>query len=125
MGKSLRSRLNGNTQQFVEDVGKYGIWSSMEKYGLKDYLAARKIVLEETGDENYGLRPKLAPYNEGGIKGVLREMVSAFADYVVKSEAEKRMLKKRLAVYQGSFQDYEIDCADQIVSITNALRGTT
>jgi hypothetical protein len=122
MAVSYRNRLNGKTEQFIEDVAKYGIWGAMERYGFKDYLAARKLILEETGDENYGIHPKLAVHQQRGIQGVLREVVAAFADYVIRTEKEKALLRQQLEAYQTQYGRVEIDCAEQLLDIAEALR---
>ncbi len=122
MPKSLRARLDGNIQEFIDGVKTYGIWSQMEKFGFKDYLAVRRLLTEETGDENFGIRPDLNHYNNQGIKGVFQELVASFADHIIKIERENALMKRQLEAHQKFYKKDEIKLAEHLVNLTESLR---
>ena len=125
MAKSIRQQLDGNLPDLVEDVRRYGIWGALEKWGLeKSYLPVRKIILEETGDENFGVNPAAGSYTRGGIKGLLREFISAFADYVVKTDRENKALKRELEVHRLDTDKIELEVADEMVGLIEVLKSS-
>jgi hypothetical protein len=124
MAKSYETRLNGNTQQFIEDVGVLGVWGAMEKYGLKDYLSVRKFILDKGKDENYGLNPKLGPYYRGGLKAILQELVASFADYAIRKDKRIELLERQLEAYRDSQEKTETEIANEVLSVAEALRAS-
>jgi hypothetical protein len=123
MAKSIRKRLEekGQLKQFIEDVGIYGIWVAMDKYGFKDYLAVKRLIVEETGNQSYGDNPKLASYHSHGIQALLREVVAAFANYVVESEREKERLRRELEALQPNYRMQEEALAESLLSLKEYL----
>jgi protoporphyrinogen oxidase len=123
--QSIRKRLNGNLPEFLEDVKTLGKWGAMEKWGLeKSYLAVMRIITEETGDENFGINPSARSYLGGGIQGLLRELVSAFADYVIHTEIKNRELRAQLDAYRAESEKGERQVVDGVVSLIEALKSS-
>ncbi len=125
MAQSIRKRLDGNLPEFLQDVKRYGRWEAMEKWGLeRSYLPVAKIILEETKDENFGLNPTAKSYLNGGIQGLLRELVSTFADYVIRSEIKERELRTRLDAYDTHGKRAEHQIADEITGLVESLKSS-
>jgi len=123
MAQSIRSRLDGNLPQFLEDVRKFGLWPAMEQWELeKSYLAVRKIVLEETGDENFGLHPATGSYANQGIRGFLREFVVAFADYTIKADRKNRELEQALEMYKANGKSVEREFVAEMTDVLEFCR---
>jgi predicted ATP-grasp superfamily ATP-dependent carboligase len=87
MAQALRNRFNGNKQEVLEYVGRYGISEAMNKYGVSGYLAMRKWVTEETGDENYGINPKFTKLTPRAGESLFEEFLERFANWIVNTKA--------------------------------------
>ncbi len=125
MAQSYRSRLNGNTREFLDDVKTYGVWEAMRKYGFKDYLSTRRLIMEETQDENYGMRPGLTTYYEGGISGAIHEFMATSTTRIIRLEEENKLLKRQLEVYQRYDKKEEINLASELLGVAESLRQRT
>ena len=125
MPQSIRKRLDGNIPQFLEDVRRYGRWETMRRWKLeKSYLPVSRIILEETGDENFGLNPTAGSYVREGVQGLLREFVASFANYIIRKEAENKMLRRRLDAHTVQTQAVEQDFADEMTGLMEALKSS-
>lgn len=125
MPQSIRKRLDGNLPQFLEDVKRYGRWEAMRRWELeKSYLPVSRIILEETGDENFGLNPTAGSYAREGIKGLLREFVAAFASYIIRKEAENKMLRGKLEAHTVPAREVEQDLVDEITGLMEVLKSS-
>lgn len=122
MAQSLRKRLNGDMPEFLEYTRRYGVWSAMEKWKFRDYVAVRKILTEETGDESFGLRPVIRPDYEGGFEGMVREFVQAFANYVIKMDKENEVLKRQLEVFRTESNRKKEYFMEQLIPVMEAMR---
>lgn len=123
MAQTIRKRLDGNLPEFLKDVGQLGRWEAMDKWGLeKSYLSVSKIILEETGNENYGLDLAGNLYGREGIKGVIQQFVAAFADYAIRKDKENRMLKIRLEAHNSEAKKFERDLAGELSEMIMVLR---
>lgn len=124
MAQSIRKRLDGNLPQFLEDVKRYGRWEAMRRWGLeKSYLPVSRIILEETGNENFGLNPTAGSYVREGIQGLLREFVAAFAGYIIRKEAENKLLKMRLDAHSIQTNVLEQDFANEMTGLMESLKS--
>lgn len=125
MPQSIRKRLDGNLPQFLEDVRRYGRWEAMRRWKLeKSYLPVSRIILEETGDENYGLNPTAGSYVREGVQGLLREFVAAFANYIVRKENENRMLKTKLEAHTPITSKLEEEVVSEITGLMEVLKSS-
>ena len=102
MAQSFRKRLeqNGGVPKFVEFVERHGVWSALDKYQI-GYLPARKLLNEESKDENFGLHTGCSIYGQKSFEELCRCFVSSFADYVVRTDKEIEFLKVRLEHYES------------------------
>ena len=125
MAQSIRKRLDGNLPQFLEDVKRYGRWEAMRRWGLeRSYIPVAKIILEETGNENYGLNPTAGSYVTEGIQGLLREFVAAFANYIIRKEAENKELRMRLEAHTVQTREVEQSLVDEITGLMEVLKSS-
>lgn len=123
MAISTREKLDGNLPEFLEDVRRLTLWPALEKWGLEaSYLPVRKIITEETGDENFGLPKAGTSYATDGIKGLLRELVATFADYAIRKEKENTLMRQMLDAYQSNGRKTELACAGEIVGLVEVLK---
>ncbi len=121
MAIALRKRLNGNKVEFLEYVGKYGIFGAMNKYDIKDYIAARKFLTEEGKDENFGLAPKLMQPRYESIETMLQSLVASFANYVLKKEEQIRRLEQELEAYHSENAHRKEDAAEMLSPLLDFL----
>ncbi|MBA7598374.1 hypothetical protein ES703_05389 [subsurface metagenome] len=125
MAQSIRKRLDGNLPQFLEDVKRYGRWEAMRRWNLeKSYLPVSRIILEETGNENYGLNPTTGSYATQGIQGLLREFVAAFANYIIRKESENKELRMRLETHTVKTREVEQNLADEMTGLMEVLKSS-
>jgi hypothetical protein len=95
MGKSLESRLNGNKQEFIRDIGLHGDWTALELWkeklgGYSSYIGLRKFIEEETGDSNYGINPS------GGIsnhQSTFKKFIAAWSEFYSQLSSENKQLR--------------------------------
>lgn len=122
--ESIRKRLDGNLPQFLEDVKRYGRWEAMRKWDLeKSYLPVAKIILEETGDEHFGLNPTASSYIKGGVRGLLQECISTLADVYLKKELENKELKRQLEAYRMGDKQLEHEFVEEISGLMETLKA--
>lgn len=127
MGRSLEKRLDGNVEAFLECVEENGDWEALQIWkkeldGYHDYVGLRKFIVEHTGDENYGLYPKLGKYYRDGIEAMLRSMLGEFANYVIRTDKMMKIKDQQIEINKIHRQKVESGFAEQILSITEALQ---
>lgn len=123
MAQSYRSRLDGQLQEFIDVAQKYDIWEAMRRFDLKDYIRARKLGIEETNDDNFGLHGTTRSYLNQGIQGLLREFVVAFGDYAIRMQKQNGELKRELEAYKVNGEQLEHQFADGLIGIMEALKA--
>ncbi len=106
MGKSLKARFNGNSQEVVEYARNFGILRAMDHYGVKDYLAMVKF-LEETAPSQHFEIARHDPDSFGRpdafdklLEAMLRKY-SALETRIAKQDAENHELKTELDYYKA------------------------
>lgn len=125
MAQSIRKRLDGNLPQFLQDVKRYGRWEAMRRWNLeKSYLPVSRIILEETGNENFGLNPTAGSYVREGIQGLLREFVASFANYIIRKENENKELRMRLNAHTVQTKAVEQDIAAEMTGLMEVLKAS-
>lgn len=123
--ESIRKRLDGNIPKFLEDVKRYGRWQAMDRWSLeKSYLAVAKIIIEETGDENFGLNPTSGSYLSGGLRGLLRESIQMLADLYFKERMRREKLELELNLYKADDKEVEHQIADKVVGLMETLKSS-
>lgn len=122
MPVSTRKKLDGNLPEFLEDVNTKGVWGAMEKWGIKDYLGVRKIIVEETGDESCGLNRTNATYMREGIRGLFQEFVDAFASKIIAVDRENKTLRSMLEAYKNDAGRFERDLAGGLSDMIAVLK---
>ena len=93
MPTSLKSRFNGNTPEVIDYARTWGISKAMDRYQVRDYIAFKNFLEEETGDKNWGLVPLLGKNGSGTWA---EELLDAFTTKINKMEAEKQRLETEL-----------------------------
>ncbi len=119
MPQSLKNRLNGNTPEFLKDVEHYGIFHAMEKYQIKDYLAAKKLIERETGNPNFGVVPKV-DRSSGRDLGI--QIVEALASYISRNEALNRKQAERIDYLEYQLRLEGIRNEEKTIGILEMLK---
>lgn len=124
MAQSIRKRLDGNLPEFVEAVRKKGIWDAMEEWHISCYSfpRVREILTEVTGDENFGLYPTASICNPEGIQRAMRTLINEIANFAIRNNKEKKLLRLQLDAYHNRAKSEEIDIMDALIGTTEMLR---
>lgn len=91
--KSLHSRLDGEKEAVLRVTGDRGRWEAMRHFGLKDYLCFARWLREVTGDENFGLNPRIS-LQSGQTLG--DQLVAAVLRTVAQLQAQNTELRERI-----------------------------
>jgi len=84
MAQKLDKRLEGeghDIKEVVEYAGKYGVFHTCTKYQA-GYEAMRRLVIEQTGDENYGKSPQFTRLTTTPGKTMVEEFFSRLEDCI-------------------------------------------
>lgn len=90
--KSLKTRLEDVREEVLHTTEMYGIWRAMEKYGVNDYTCFRRWLETETGQPDFGSRPKMQ--HNGAPLG--DQLVEAFLNKVYQLETENQKLRDEI-----------------------------
>lgn len=102
--QSYEKRFNGNKEEVLQYVKRYGVFEAMEKYGIKDYKAFSDFVKEQTG--KLGLSPTIGALGGAGNNTVFHQFVEAFAGYVARREIEVETLNQRIELLEKTVEGY-------------------
>lgn len=108
MPKSLALRLNGNKQQFLDDVKRYGQLNAMDMWsdklgGYHDIIGLANFLEKETGDPDYGIRPTLGSLTEPDF---FENFLATVHAALSKKEARIVELEKQIRVLKNE-QEYQ------------------
>ncbi len=90
---SLKQRFNGQANEVVEHCKVWGRLRTMEKYGVKDYLAFSKFIEAETNNPNFGINPLLS---NSGDDSWGDPLLDAILTRFRKMEEKERVLTEQL-----------------------------
>lgn len=105
--QSYAKRFDGNREEVLRDVKRYGVFRAMEKYGIKDYKAFSKFVREQTGEPNFGINPTIGALGGAGNNTLLEQFVQAFKNCVARMEADSRAKDERIAELERLLECYQ------------------
>lgn len=97
MAQSLKARFNGNRDEVLEYTANFGRWKAMTKFNIRDYLAFTRFLMEMTGDENFGVKPKL---NLNGNQSLGDQLIEAIISKVARMEAQNQGLRQRIELLE-------------------------
>lgn len=91
--KSLHQRLDHQKDAVLSVTEKFGRFKAMDEFRVRDYPGFVKWLKEVTGDENFGIRPKISL---NGHQTLGDQLVSAFLHKVAVLEAQNQNLGERI-----------------------------
>jgi len=103
MAQSLKNKFNGNRQEVLDYVQKYGRFKAMLEYGVNDYGCFSSWVVDATKDQNFGLNPTLSSNRVPSIDDVIQ----AFIRKVVQLERENAELKEQMKFHSADKEEQE------------------
>ena len=119
---SFRKQLekNGGVPEFVDFVGKHNIWKAMEKYHI-GYMPAKKVLMDEGCSDTFGLGGAGDNYGFKTMRELLREMVIAFGDRLIKSDREKQQLQAEMRLYLADRERQALDMRSDVIDFVREL----
>ena len=82
--QSYKTQIGDGKEDFLEHVRDYGQWETMDEFGFRDVVRIRKLLKEWTGDENFGINPRIG----GDDKQLLETLFKAVRNH--KAQDRKR-----------------------------------
>ena len=90
--KSLHSRLDNKKEEVLEVTRTFGLFKAMQQFDVSDYACFTKWLQEVTGDEHFGLHPKI----KSDLHQTLGDqLVVAFLNKVAQLKSENEKLRQR------------------------------
>ena len=89
--ESLHTRLDPIKEKVIKFTEYFGPFTAMREFGVADYGCFSKWLKEVTGDENYGLPPKISL--DGG-QGVAGQVAAKVVRMLLELQAENEALRK-------------------------------
>lgn len=108
--QSLKSRIGDKKREFLDYVRDYGRAAAMDIYGIHDYIALHRLLVEWTEDENFGISPRIGGDDMHSFE-ILRnkirnyrerdrmrnaEMVAEYKRVKAENDALRQLVKDRL-----------------------------
>ena len=118
--KSLHTRLDPQKDAVLKVTGIFGRWRAMQVFEVKDYLCFNDWLKEVTGDENFGLNPKISLNGRGSLGD---QVVAAFIQTVltlkdqVKALREENEYLKRQLENDGSKEELQTLAVLQVCEV--------
>lgn len=97
--QSLRKRLEARKEEILKITETFGQFRAMSEAGVSSYDCFRRWLKEVTGNENFGLRPKI---NLDSDQTLGDQLVDAFLRKVATLEGENARLKERIKFLEWS-----------------------
>ena len=96
--ESLHTRLDHQKDKVLRGTSLFGRFHAMDEFGVKDYERFSKWLKEVTGDENFGINPKLG--SDGG-KGIAGQVAIKVVHTLLDLQAENKELRRELTALKG------------------------
>ncbi len=91
--ETLHTRLDYQKEAVLSVTEKFGRFKAMDVFKVRDYLCFSHWLREATGNENFGLNPKISL--DGG-QTLGDQVVDAFLQKVAQLQAENEKLHKEI-----------------------------
>lgn len=95
--KSLHERLDPQKEEVLRVTETFGRFKAMRQFRVLTYDRFHNWLKEVTGDENFGLRPKISL---DGRQTLGEQLVYAFIRKVAQLEAENERLRQRVEILE-------------------------
>lgn len=91
--ESLHKRLDDQKEEVLRITETFGRFRAMRDFGVRDYICFSKWLKEVTGDEDFGLQPKIRPDSSQTLGD---QLVTAFLRKVAQLQTENERLRERI-----------------------------
>lgn len=91
--KSLHARLDPIKDEVLSFTEEFGRFKAMSQFGVRDYLCFSNWLKEVTGNENFGINPKICL---DGHRTLGDQLVDAFLRKVAELQTERETLRQRI-----------------------------
>ena len=91
--ESLKTRLDPQKEAVLDFTRTFGRFKAMKEFGVRGYVNFHDWLEEVTGDEKFGLNPKISL---DGHQSLGDQLVAAFLRKVAELQAENEALLKRI-----------------------------
>jgi len=91
--RSLHTRLDYRRDEVLKFAARFGQFRAMEEFEVKSYAQFSAWLREVTGDENFGLHPKISL---GDHKTLGEQLTDAFLRKVAQLQDENQRLKAQI-----------------------------
>jgi len=123
MGKALRNRLDGNKEEFLKDVENHGSIEALELWeerldGYKSYIGLKQFLQEETGDPDYGNKPR-----SQDTMGTFKKFIIAFSEVYTRISSENQRLREENEALKRELKIREVEDISLIFPLMDEIRG--
>ena len=122
MAQPLANKLAGKEAEVLKDIQMFGDQYAMEKYLVKDFVAWRRWVFEQTHDPEFGRHPQIS---FSGNRDVGEQIVDALVGYVLRNETEKQNLKQRISYLEMQLNQRKPFNQQKVASLLEAVHAAT
>jgi len=112
--KSLHTRLDERKEEVLEVTKTFGRFVAMRQFSVGDYACFCKWLKEVTGDENYGINPKI---KSNGHQTLGDQLVEAMLRKVANLEALLSERAERIAFLELLLSPTETTERNQALAI--------
>ena len=91
--ETLHTRLDDQKEEVLRITETFGRFRAMRDFGVRDYVCFSKWLKEVTGDENFGVCPKISPDSSQTLGD---QLVVAFLRKVAQLQTENERLRERI-----------------------------
>jgi len=118
--KSLHTRLDHQKDAVLSVTENFGRFKAMAEFGVRDYPGFCKWLKEVTGDENYGLRPKVGT---NGRQTLGDQLVEAVLRKVASLETKLAERNERISVLEWQLEHADGKEQNQALAILQACEA--
>jgi hypothetical protein len=117
--QTLHSRLDPQKEKVLQVTENFGPFRAMNQFKVASYDRFQKWLKEVTGNENFGLRPRLS-LESGQSLG--DQLVAAMLRKVATLESDKQSLKERITFLEWQLDHGQAKEQDQALAIMEVCR---
>lgn len=118
--KSLHQRLDYQKDEVLKVTETFGPFRAMDEFGVRDYVGFAKWLKEVTGDENFGIRPKI---NTNGRQTLGDQLVEAVLRKVASLETKLAERDERISVLEWQLEHADGKEQNQALAILQACEA--
>ncbi len=118
--KSVKARLAEHQEAVLDVTRTFGRFRAMEQFHVSDYACFSKWLQEVTGDENFGINPKIKLDNHQSLGD---QIVDAFLHKVAQLESENERLKQRASYLEWQLSQSSVKAESQALAVLSVCEA--